>query len=144
VYTAGDGADFPVKQGGLACQQADAIAAQLAAQAGAPVEPRPFRPVLRGKLLTGQGSRYLRHGLAGGAGGGQASDLALWFPPTKVSGRYLSQWLPRFAAEEGAAAAARPAPPPSEPHIDVEVPLPSPYEVGRRAMTFDPYSPVHH
>src|SRR4051794_1614701 len=26
VYAAGDGADFPVKQGGLACQQADAIA----------------------------------------------------------------------------------------------------------------------
>src|SRR5439155_1412840 len=56
VYAAGDAVDFPVKQGGLACQQADAIAEHLAAQAGAPVEPLPFRPVLRGKLLTGRGS----------------------------------------------------------------------------------------
>jgi len=97
VYAAGDATDFPIKQGGLACQQADAIAEYLAAQAGAPVEPRPFRPVLRGKLLTGQGSQYLRHGLAGGAGDGRASDFSLWFPPTKISGRYLSQWLPHLA-----------------------------------------------
>ena len=146
VYAAGDAVDFPVKQGGLACQQADAIAEHLAAQAGAPVEPRPFRPVLRGKLLTGRGSRYLRHVVAGGAGGGQDSDLALWFPPTKVSGRYLSQWLPHLEREQ------TPSEPPvdvevrtpAEPHIDVEVPLPSPYELGRRTMALDPYSPVHH
>ena len=98
VYAAGDATDFPVKQGGLACQQADAIAEYLAAQAGAPIEPRPFRPVLRGKLLTGRGSHYLRHALAGGAGDGRASDFSLWFPPTKISGRYLSQWLPHLAS----------------------------------------------
>src|SRR5207244_3681370 len=81
VYAAGDAADFPVKQGGLACQQADAVAEHLAAQAGAPVDPRPFRPVLRGKLLTGRGSRFLHHALAGGGGDGRASDFSLWFPP---------------------------------------------------------------
>ena len=43
VYAAGD-ATFPVKQGGLAAQQADAVARLLAAWAGAAVDPTPFRP----------------------------------------------------------------------------------------------------
>ena len=115
-----------------------------------PTEVASWQPgdrlLLNGKLLTGRGSRYLRHAVAGGAGGGQDSDLALWFPPTKVSGRYLSQWLPHLEREQ------TPSEPPvdvevaapAEPHIDVEVPLPSPYELGRRAMTLDPYSPLHH
>ncbi|MGI8728981.1 MAG: hypothetical protein ACR2LK_03160 [Solirubrobacteraceae bacterium] len=42
VYAAGDGTTYPVKQGGLACQQADAIAELLAANAGADVNPHPF------------------------------------------------------------------------------------------------------
>ena len=40
VYAAGDGTAFPIKQGGLATQQADAVAETIAAAAGAPVEPR--------------------------------------------------------------------------------------------------------
>jgi sulfide:quinone oxidoreductase len=43
-YAAGDVTTFPVKQGGLAAQQADAAATAIAAAAGAPVEPVPFRP----------------------------------------------------------------------------------------------------
>ena len=39
VYAAGDGVDFPVKQGGLAAQQADAVAEHIAATYGASVEP---------------------------------------------------------------------------------------------------------
>lgn len=137
VYAAGDAADFPVKQGGLACQQADAIAEHLAASAGAPVEPQPFRPVLRGKLLTGHGSRFLRHALHGGAGEGRASDLKLWFPPTKVSGKYLSQWLPHL--DEGHLPSAA-----YEPHIEIDVPLPGSYTLGQLEMRLDPYSPVRH
>jgi sulfide:quinone oxidoreductase len=133
VYAAGDATNFPIKQGGLACQQADAIAEYLAAQAGAPVQPRPFRPVLRGKLLTGRGSRFLHHALAGGAGDARSSDFSLWYPPTKVSGRYLSQWLPRLDREAA-----------SEPHLNIEVRLGSAYEAGRHALTLDPYSPVPH
>ncbi|HEY3021841.1 MAG TPA: hypothetical protein VGJ32_16700 [Solirubrobacteraceae bacterium] len=133
VYAAGDAADFPVKQGGLACQQADAIAELIAARAGAPVEPRPFRPVLRGKLLTGRGARFLRHALHGGAGEARASEFSLWYPPTKVSGRYLSQNLPGFEAHAAV----------DEPHIDVEVALPSAYEAARLALMLDPYSPSH-
>jgi sulfide:quinone oxidoreductase len=130
VYAAGDGIDYPIKQGGLACQQADAIAEVLAAEAGAPVDPKPFRPVLRGKLLTGQGAQYLRRPLAGEGGKGMASDFELWFPPTKGSGHYLSQWL------EYADAAERRAE--NEEHVDVDVPLPSRYELGQDALTLDP------
>ena len=60
VYAAGDVTAFPVKQGGIACQQADAAAADIAARAGAPVEPEPFSPVLRGMLLTERWARFLR------------------------------------------------------------------------------------
>ena len=93
VYAAGDGTTFPVKQGGLATQQADAAAEHIAARLGAPVEPQPFDPVLRGQLLTGDDSLHMRHGLAGGQGEGVASADHLWWPPQKVGGRYLSGWL---------------------------------------------------
>ena len=119
VYAAGDAADYPIKQGGLACQQADAVARLLASEAGAAVDPMPFSPVLRGKLLTGAGAWYLRH--APRDEEGRFSDVELWFPPAKVSGHYLSQWL------EYADAAQRHAE--REEHVDVEVPLPT---VARR------------
>jgi sulfide:quinone oxidoreductase len=93
VWAAGDGIAFPVKFGGLAAEQADAAAADIAATAGAPVERTPFRPVLRGQLLTGHGPRYLRHDAAGGGGEGEATTHTLWWPPGKIAGRYLSPWL---------------------------------------------------
>jgi sulfide:quinone oxidoreductase len=93
VFAAGDGTTFPVKQGGIACQQADAIAEQLAAAAGAPVEPQPFRPVRRGRVLAGHGAHYLEHVPHGGAGDGPEPELQLWSVSRKVDGRYLSPWL---------------------------------------------------
>jgi sulfide:quinone oxidoreductase len=53
VYAAGDATSFPVKQGGLATQQADAAAAAVAADLGLGPDPEPFQPVMRGLLLTG-------------------------------------------------------------------------------------------
>ncbi len=142
VYAAGDGTTFPVKQGGLACQQADAIAELLAAAAGAGIEPTPFRPVLRGRLLTGSGAHYLEHPLSGGAGAGPPSALRLWSAAHKVDGRYLSGWLEELEGPDdvGISAPAAPAGA-AAPHIDVEVELP--YETGRAAIGFDPYSPIH-
>jgi sulfide:quinone oxidoreductase len=93
VYAAGDGTDFPVKQGGLATQQADAAAEHIAAGLGVELEPRPFKPVLRGQLITGAESLNLKHGLTGGQGEGTASPDYLWWPPQKVAGRYLAAWL---------------------------------------------------
>ena len=117
VYAAGDVTAFPLKQGGLAAQQADAVAALIAARAGAISVPKPFAPVLRGLLLTGGAPLYLRaepsrlpreatvaieaHPVRGtrldaSTAGGQA----LWWPPGKVAGRYLAPYL----------STARPAP----------------------------------
>lgn len=93
VYAAGDGTTFPVKQGGIACQLADAIAEQIAATAGAPVEPQPFRPVLRGRVLAGRGAEHLEHAIGGGDGDGRPPELRLWSASRKVDGRYLSPWL---------------------------------------------------
>ncbi len=91
VFAVGDGADFPVKQGGLAAQQADAAATTVLAAAGAPVAAEPFRPILRGVLLTGGRPRYLSG--EDGAPGAEASTEPLWWPPAKVVGRYLAPWL---------------------------------------------------
>jgi sulfide:quinone oxidoreductase len=94
VYAAGDATNCPLKQGGVAAQQADAAAEAIAAAAGAPIEPRPFRPVLRGLLLTGETPRYMRAEVTGGRGSDwQVSEHALWWPPSKVAGRYLAPYL---------------------------------------------------
>jgi sulfide:quinone oxidoreductase len=116
VYAAGDGTTFPIKQGGIATQQADAAAEDIAARAGAPVDPQPFHPVLRGKLLTGDESLHMRHDVGGGAGEGRATLDYLWWPPHKISGRYLAAWM-------GETTPHTDPEPPRNP-IDVEVSLP--------------------
>src|SRR5439155_4102940 len=90
VYAAGDGTTFPIKQGGIATQEADAAAEHIAARFGAELEPQPFRPVLRGRLLTGDESPSMEAEIAAGGGEGVASPDCLWWPPQKVSGRYLA------------------------------------------------------
>jgi len=100
VWAAGDATAFPVKQGGLAAQQASAAAEAIAAEAGADISPAPFHPVLRGVLLTGRGRQWIRRDLGGEDAEGEAQRHALWWPPTKVAGRYLAPYL---AAQEEAA-----------------------------------------
>lgn len=117
VYAAGDGTNFPIKQGGLATQQADAAVEHIAARAGTLESPAPFHPVLRGKLWTADESLSMRQDLTGGHGEGAASTDYLWWPPHKISGRYLAPWL------AGETAHADPEPP-SRP-IEVEVALPT-------------------
>jgi sulfide:quinone oxidoreductase len=90
VFAAGDITAGPVKQGGLATQQADAAAERIAFEAGAGNTPRPYRPVLRALLLTGEAPLYLRSGPGGPA---QVSRSPLWWPSSKVVGRYLTGYL---------------------------------------------------
>lgn len=97
VYAAGDVTAFPIKQGGIACQQADAAAAHIAARAGAAVEPEPFRPVLRGVLLTERWARFLRREDEGS----DVAGRALWWPPTKIAGRELAGYLEGLDEEAG-------------------------------------------
>ena len=89
VYAAGDLSRFPVKQGGIAAQQADAVASTIAAAAGAAIEPEPFHPVLRGLLLTGFGQGFLR----AETGASLVDPHPLWWPPAKIVGRYLNPFL---------------------------------------------------
>jgi sulfide:quinone oxidoreductase len=94
VYAAGDATTWPLKQGGIAAQQADAAAEAIAERIGALTDPQPFRPVLRGLLLTGGTPRYMRAEVSGGRGEDWAvSEHALWWPPSKVAGRYLAPYL---------------------------------------------------
>ncbi len=109
LFAAGDITNFPVKQGGIATQQADTAAELIAANAGADLTPQPFRPVLRGLLLTGRQPRYLRHELTGGAGDASAaSPEPLWWPPAKIVGRYLAPFLGTVAGVESPPEAAIP------------------------------------
>ncbi|MCW3040172.1 MAG: hypothetical protein JWM31_2077, partial [Solirubrobacterales bacterium] len=82
VYAVGDATDRPVKQGGLACQQADVVAAHIARRAGADVEVPPLEQMLQGRLLTGGADRFL---VRGPGVRGTAGTDPLWWPPVKVS-----------------------------------------------------------
>jgi sulfide:quinone oxidoreductase len=94
VFAAGDATAFPIKQGGLAAQQADAVAESIVASVGADVAPRPFRPVLRGLLMGGETARYMRARIATGTGDDCAlSAQPLWWPPNRLCGRYLAPYL---------------------------------------------------
>jgi sulfide:quinone oxidoreductase len=90
VYAAGDGTDQPVKQGGLAAQQADAAVRHIVAEAGGRLPAEPFRPVLRGRLMTGGVDRFLRHDPDDGDA---MLDEPLWQPAAKVVGHHLAPWL---------------------------------------------------
>jgi sulfide:quinone oxidoreductase len=110
VYAAGDVTTFPLKQGGLAAQQADAVAEMIAAELGVPLTPKPFHPVLRGLLMTGGAPLYLRaepqrlprqatvaiEATPRRRSAREASSAAgqpLWWPPAKIAGRYLGPFL---------------------------------------------------
>lgn len=92
VFAAGDATWFPVKQGGLAAQLADCAASAIAELAGADVDPQPFRPVLRGALLTEWGPRYMRARLDEVAEE-PATKSVLWWPPAKIAGKFLAPYL---------------------------------------------------
>ncbi|MGZ6709476.1 MAG: NAD(P)/FAD-dependent oxidoreductase [Solirubrobacteraceae bacterium] len=91
VYAAGDVTTFPLKQGGLATQQADAAVEAMLAALGLPIVARPFEPVLKGVLYTEGEPTYLRATLDGH--GSEPRAYAMWWPPSKIAGRYLAPYL---------------------------------------------------
>jgi sulfide:quinone oxidoreductase len=98
AYAVGDMTSAPIKQGGLAAQQAVVAATAVAFAAGAHVTPTPYRPVLRALLLTGESSRWLRSDHDD-----QLEADVPWWPPHKISTLYLAPYL----GGEGRAVAAR-------------------------------------
>jgi sulfide:quinone oxidoreductase len=105
IYAAGDGTASAIKQGGLAAQQADAVATHIAARLGADVAPQPVRAVLRGLLRTVDGPRYLRAELDDPEGTSTISREPLWWPPSKIASRWLAPQLARLDADRGVAGA---------------------------------------
>ncbi len=94
VFAAGDCTAFPLNQGGLAAQQADACVDSIAQQLGKQTTPREFRPLLRGALMTDQKTPFLRTLIAGGGTSERVStSKPLWWPPGKIAGKYLTPYL---------------------------------------------------
>jgi hypothetical protein len=60
------------------------------------VTSRPFRPVLRGLLLTGLTPRFMAASLLKDEA--EVDSEALWWPPAKIVGHYLSPFLAQHAA----------------------------------------------
>jgi sulfide:quinone oxidoreductase len=117
VYAAGDITTFPLKQGGLATQQADAAAEAILAALGVPIVPRPFEPVLKGVLYTDREPAYLR--AAVGGKGSQPRAYSMWWPPSKIAGRHLAPYL---ATRAGAPRAPEVRPERDAIAVDVDVP----------------------
>lgn len=120
VYAVGDATTFSVKQGGVAAQQADLVAALIARSAGARVAEPSTRPLLRAVLFTGGAPLYLRATITGGESViSTASRHCPWWPPHKVAARHLAPFL-ADRDELGPAAAAQhalEAPPGGEPVV---------------------------
>jgi sulfide:quinone oxidoreductase len=96
IFAVGDATTFPVKQGGVATQQADVAAEAIAADLGCDVEAGPLDPVLRGVLWTGAKPLYLSAHLSGGYGEtSSATDEPPWQGDAqhKIVGRYLTPFL---------------------------------------------------
>jgi sulfide:quinone oxidoreductase len=110
VFAVGDVSSFPIKQGGVATQQADAAAEAIAAASGVEIEPKPFDPIMRGVLWTDREPRYLSGRPTGGHG--EASSLSERPPwpghEGKVIGRYLSPLLELLEDEAEADSGGRP------------------------------------
>jgi sulfide:quinone oxidoreductase len=107
VYAAGDATWYPIKQGGLATQQADVAAHAIAIAAGEPLKPLPFHPVLRGVLLGGRKPLHMRsdHDTVTT----RQTVEPIWWPPGKIAGRYLAPYLATQAGDV-----------PHEPLADIE------------------------
>jgi sulfide:quinone oxidoreductase len=112
VYAAGDMTTYPIKQGGMATQQADSIATEIAARhAGVRAGDWPIVRVLRARLIGGAQPVDLFATLDG-AGHALDARLAAACGPaptpgaaahTKVYGRHLTPYLSARAPHSAAA-----------------------------------------
>lgn len=101
IWAAGDATWFPIKQGGIAAQQADSAAHSIARLVDPAVALQAFRPVLRAALLTGNAPWYLRAAIGDRPRTSAAGAAPLWWPPTKVAGLHLGPYLARTAGAAG-------------------------------------------
>jgi sulfide:quinone oxidoreductase len=100
VYAAGDVTWFPIKQGGLAAQQADVAATSISAIIDPGIEMTIFKPVLRGAIITGGSPRYVRAAVGDRRGTSAVGAAPLWWPPSKIAARYLAPYLARSETDD--------------------------------------------
>jgi sulfide:quinone oxidoreductase len=94
VYAAGDATDFPIKQGGIATEQADNAAQAIAADLGRRVTARPAAPILRARLYTDGEPMFMRRDLADpDRDHALLESRPLWWPGAKLYGRHLAPLL---------------------------------------------------
>jgi sulfide:quinone oxidoreductase len=100
VYAAGDMTSFPIKQGGLAAQQADIVAQRIASDHGVSVKEPRVEHVLNAQLVGGTHPVFLRTELDEFGQAAAATlqrqrpeDDASCTSPEKVFGRYLTPYL---------------------------------------------------
>jgi sulfide:quinone oxidoreductase len=96
VYACGDITRFPIKQGGIATQQADIVAEQIALRTGAKPTTTMHTLVLRTLLLTGGQPLYLEAQLSPESNYRYRSTVStepLWWPPAKIFGLHLAPFL---------------------------------------------------
>ena len=129
VYAAGDGTNFPIKQGGLGTQQADAAAAHIADRLGAAVavgavSPGAARQADHGRRVASP-SRRRRGGRANGRGLARLPVVAAAQDQRPLPSAVP---LPRRGHAE---------PEPPGHSLDVEVSLP--VEWHAEPMALDPY-----
>ena len=95
VWAAGDATALPIKQGGLAAQEADIAASAIAARAGADVELEPFRPMLRAALITGDTPEFMQAPVGDPDAGMASVGSAGWASRMKLSASHLGPYLAR-------------------------------------------------
>ena len=86
IWAAGEVTSFPVRQAGIAAQQARVVAASIAAEAGVEVTSEPFRPVVRGLLRSALAAQRAERS----NGNGPTGSALLWWPPEQLAGEHLS------------------------------------------------------
>ena len=103
VWAAGDATAFPVKNGGIAAQQADVAAQAIAVRAGAKVAIEPFHPILRGALITGGTPDFFEADLQSPDAGVARSGVPLWTPSIKLAAKYLGPCISRALRADSSA-----------------------------------------
>jgi sulfide:quinone oxidoreductase len=96
IWAVGDGTTSPVKQGGIACQQADAVAAAIAGSLGIEIDAPPAAPSLTGWMWDGRRGRRLPSGAPDSDV--ERGDLPPVWPVAKIGGRFLAPFLQPLVA----------------------------------------------
>lgn len=105
VRVVGDAGAFPVKRGGIACQQADSVAAAIARRLGADVDDLAFMPAVPEWAWDGADGWLTReHEAPRGA-----DTPSPWWPVPKTAGRFLAPFLHELATVSTPAADPEPA-----------------------------------